>query len=326
MAALGRLLKYALYASIFLGALLCSLYLTSTWIIQSEEEVVVPNLEGQDTVYALDLLTSLGLNIKVGGFTWSETVPKNCIAFQDPPPGTRCKRDRDVRVVLSRGSRSVRVPKLTGICLREAELVLSQNGLQLGGVCRSYSSEHPQHQVIAQCPGALQNVQRGQEVDLLVSSGSRAAAVAMPELRHRHLRQALEVLDGLGLTVATVQDRHLQHEPLQTVVGQRPLAGYRVDPESPVVLVVNRPPDFAASQAKLWWVSYLVPEGFFKKEIGLCQRVDDQEVPLYRKIHSPGERMEWLVWAESLDEIHVLVDGHRQPVESRGCYREGSGR
>jgi hypothetical protein len=67
MALLNKLVKFGIYAAIFLGALLCSLYLTSKWIIQSEEEVLVPNLVGHDTVYALDLLTSLGLNIKVGG-------------------------------------------------------------------------------------------------------------------------------------------------------------------------------------------------------------------------------------------------------------------
>ncbi|MEJ2235053.1 MAG: hypothetical protein P8X67_14120 [Syntrophobacterales bacterium] len=39
MALLNKLVKFGIYAAVFLGALLCSLYLTSTWIIQSEEEV-----------------------------------------------------------------------------------------------------------------------------------------------------------------------------------------------------------------------------------------------------------------------------------------------
>ena len=55
MAMLNKLLRFGIYTAIFLLALVCSLYLTSKWIIQSEEEVLVPNLVGHDTVYALDL-------------------------------------------------------------------------------------------------------------------------------------------------------------------------------------------------------------------------------------------------------------------------------
>ena len=155
MAVYNKLLRFGIYAAIFVAGLVCSLYLSSKWIIQSGKEVLVPELVGHDTVYALDLLTSLGLNIKVGGFMYSETVPKNFVAFQEPASGTRLKSDRDVKVIISRGSKSVRVPKLVGTRLREAELVLSQNGLQMGGNCRIPSSLYPRDTVIAQNPFPL---------------------------------------------------------------------------------------------------------------------------------------------------------------------------
>src|SRR5210317_467781 len=189
MALLNKLVKFGIYAAVFLVALLCSLYLTSKWIIQSEEEVLVPNLVGHDTVYALDLLTSLGLNIKVGGFMWSETVPKNFIGSQEPVSGTWLKRDRDVKVVISRGSRRVRVPNLVGTRMREAKLVLSQNGLHLGGICRIPSSQYPRDTIITQRPKALQEIERGESVDFLISDGPKSFAVAMPELRQRTMGQ-----------------------------------------------------------------------------------------------------------------------------------------
>ncbi|MFP3870192.1 MAG: PASTA domain-containing protein [Syntrophobacteria bacterium] len=324
MARFSKLLRYALYASVFLGAFVCSLYLTSTWIIQSGQEVVVPDLQGHDTVYALDLLTSLGLNIKVGGFTWSETVPKNFIASQEPAPGTRCKRDRDVRVVLSRGSRTVRVPKLVGSGLREAELVLSQNGLKVGEICHVFSKDDPPDTVIAQRPEALRQLERGEGVDLLVSDVSERPATAMPELRHRAVGQALKLLDRLGLGVSEVKVTHRPDKPLDTIVGQRPLAGYRVDPESSIALVVNRSPRFKGRQAKLWWVTYVVPEGYFKKEVTLCQRLDGKRMLLHRKIHCPGDQLEWLVWAESLEQIRILVDGQVQGPVCAGFCTEGT--
>lgn len=318
MAILNKLLKLGIYAAIFLGALVCSLYLTSKWIIQSEEEVVVPDLVGRDTVYALDLLTSLGLNIKVGGFMWSEAVPKNFIAFQEPASGTWLKRDRDVKVIISRGSRRVRVPKLVGTKLREAKLVLGQNGLNLGGICRIPSSQYPRGAIISQKPEALQEIERGQSVDFLISDGSESIAVAMPELRQRPVGQALKILDGLGLVTSEVKEVHQPEQPLNTIVAQRPLAGYRVNGDSSIVLTINRIPQPKGQQAKLWWITYQLEPGYFKKEVALSQHQDGEELLLYRRIHRPGDQLDWLVWTRSPDEVSVLVDGLPQKQEPSG--------
>ena len=318
MAILNKMFRFGIYAVIFLVALVCSLYLTSKWIVQSEEEVLVPDLVGHDTVYALDLLTSLGLNIKVGGFMWSESVPKNFIASQKPDSGTWLKQDRDVKVIISRGSKRVRVPKLVGTKLREAKLVLAQNGLQLGGICRIPASQHSRGTIIAQKPEFLQEIERGQSVDFLISSGSKSVAVAMPELRQRSVGQALKILDKLGLLPSEVKEVHQPEQPLNTVVGQRPLAGYRVDGESSIVLTINRLPQPKGQEAKLWWITYQLAAGYFKKEITLSQHQDGEDMDLYRRIHRPGDQLDWLIWVRSPDEVSILVDGLIQRQETIG--------
>jgi len=316
MAILNKLLRFGIYAVIFVVALVCSLYFTSKWIVQSEEEVLVPDLVGHDTVYALDLLTSLGLNIKVGGFMWSESVPKNFIASQKPDSGTWLKQDRDVKVIISRGSKRVRVPKLVGTKLREAKLVLAQNGLQLGGICRIPASQYPRGTIIAQKPEFLQEIERGQSVDFLISNGSKSDAVAMPELRQRSVGQALKILEGLGLLPSEVKEVHQPEQPLNTVVGQRPLAGYRVDGDSSIVLTINRLPQPKGQEAKLWWITYQLAPGYFKKEITLSQNQDGENMDLYRRIHRPGDQLDWLIWVRSPDEVSILVDGLLQRQES----------
>ncbi|MEJ2364702.1 MAG: PASTA domain-containing protein [Deltaproteobacteria bacterium] len=316
MALLNKLLKFGIYAVMFLAALVCSLYFTSKWIVQSEEEVLVPNLVGHDTVYALDQLTSLGLNIKVGGFMWSESVPKNFIASQKPDSGTWLKKDRDVKVIISRGSKRVRVPKLVGTKLREAKLVLGQNGLQLGGICRVPDSQYPPGTIIAQRPEFLQEIERGQSVDFLISTGSKSIAVAMPELRQRSVGQALKMLEGLSLLPSEVKEIHRPDQPLNTVVDQRPLSGYRVDGDTSIVLTINRLPHPKGQAAKLWWFTYHLAAGYFKKEITLSQHQDGEDIDLYRRIHRPGEQLDWLIWARSPDEVSILVDGLPQRQEA----------
>jgi len=323
MEIVGRLVKFGLYAVIFVGALVPSLYLTSKWIIQREPEVPVPNLVGQDTVYALDFLTVLGLNVKVNGFEWSDTVPKNFIVFQDPPPGTLLKRDRDVKVTLSRGSRTVRVPKVVDTRLRETELVLAQNGLQPGDICRVPSSQYQRDTVIAQSPPPLREVERGRAVHLLVSDGPKPVAVAMPDVRLLPLAEAAEIIRRLELARPAVEDVERPDEPQDVILDQKPLAGYAVNREQPIRLTVNRSPQGKDLPAQLLMVTYVVPQGYLKREVSLYQQADGKSVLIARGVHAPGERLQWLVLARSPDELTIHLDGVPQVQAPLGLGGKG---
>jgi beta-lactam-binding protein with PASTA domain len=325
MAIVSRLLRLGLYGAIFFVSLFASLYLTSKWIIQREPEVTVPNLVGHDTVYALDLLTVLGLNIKVSGFEWSDTVPKNFIAFQDPPSGTVLKRDRDVKVVLSRGSRTVRVPGLVEMSLRETELVLAQNGLERGDICRVPSGRYPRDTVIAQAPPPLQEVERGRAVHLLVSDGPESVAVAMPDVRLLPPARAVEAVQRLELGRPAIQEVYRPGEPQDVVLGQVPLPGYIVYRDQPIRLSVNRTPRSKELPARFLTITYVVPEGFLKREVSLYKQVNGKSILMARSLHSPGERLQWLVWARSPDEVTVFLEGVPQARSPIGLGGNGRG-
>jgi len=323
VAIVSRLLRLGLYGAIFVVSLISTLYLTSTWIIQREPEVTVPNLVGHDTVYALDLLTVLRLNIKVSGFEWSDTVPKNFIAFQDPPSGTVLKRDRDVKVVLSRGSRTVRVPRLVEMRRREAELVLAQNGLERGDICRLPSGRYQRDTVIAQSPPPLQEVERGRAVQLLVSDGPEPLAVAMPDVRLLSPARAVEVVQRLELGRPAIQEVYRPGEPQDVVLGQIPLPGYVAYRDQPIRLSVNRMPRPKELPARFLTITYVVPEGFIKRDVSLYQQVDGKSILIARGLHSPGERLQWLVWARSPDELTVHLDGVPQTRSLIGLEGKG---
>jgi beta-lactam-binding protein with PASTA domain len=323
MEIVSRLVRFGLYAAIFVGALLSSLYLTSKWIIQREPEATVPNLVGQDTVHALDLLAVVGLNITVNGFEWSDAVPKNFIAFQDPPSGTLLKRDRDVQVTLSRGSRTVLVPKVVDTGLRETELVLAQNGLQPGDICRVPSSRYQKDTVIAQSPPPVREVERGRAVHLLVSDGPEPVAVAMPDMRLLPLAEAVELIRRLELERPAVEEVESPGEPQDAILNQKPLAGYAVNREQSIRLTVNRISRRKDRPPRFLMVTYVVPEGYLKREVSLSQQVDGQSVVITRGVHSPGERLRWLVWARSPEEITIYLDGVPQARAPRGLERKG---
>ena len=128
-----------------------SAYIALTFIIKSEDTVIVPDLTGKDLVYSLELLTNLGLNTKVRGSEYSETVPKNHIIFQDPDPGSEIKKDRDIRIIISKGPQNVIMPNLEGISIQQARIIAEENGLCVGKISHTYSdSKKKRH-----CDGAI---------------------------------------------------------------------------------------------------------------------------------------------------------------------------
>ncbi len=82
-----KIAKIAAIALAFIFVAGISAYFTLTLIIKSEDTVIVPNLEGKDVVYALELLTELELNTKVKGSEYTADIPKNYVVFQDPQAG-----------------------------------------------------------------------------------------------------------------------------------------------------------------------------------------------------------------------------------------------
>jgi serine/threonine-protein kinase len=70
----------------------------------TEAVVVVPNLQGLTIAGSMASVLPLDLRLMPDQPVYSDTVPLNAVAAQDPPPGTRVAPGSTIRVSLSRGS------------------------------------------------------------------------------------------------------------------------------------------------------------------------------------------------------------------------------
>src|SRR5262245_58582817 len=95
-------------------------------------EVVVPELAGKSEQEAREILSGIGLQLKVSSQRFSTDVPEGRIVSQTPNSGTSLKINRSVRVLVSRGDRKFAVPNLLGASLRAAQLTLGQRKFTLG--------------------------------------------------------------------------------------------------------------------------------------------------------------------------------------------------
>jgi serine/threonine-protein kinase len=316
-----RVIKTGTLLLVLLGVAGASAYLTLRFIIKSEDTVVVPELVGKDVVYALDILTDLGLNIKVSGFEYRADIPKNHVAYQHPGPGSEVKKDRDVRIVISKGPKSLVVPNLVGMDVRQAHIIMDENDLSQGMMSRTFSDRASEDEVIGQAPPPGTLVSRGDAMDLLVSSGSRPVTYEMPNLQGLTLEDAILILEKVDLRLGQVNAVQRNDRPMNVVAEQTPLAGYQVTVGTPVNLTMNRAGGVLPSRG-LSLFYHRTPYGFLKNHIRFRVNAFGMMYDLHDLFLPPGVSI-WVVAPEEpeatvfLYENGDLVPSHSLAKRSR---------
>jgi len=296
---ISRVLKTVLLCFAFIFVIGASAYLTLTMIINSEDTVVVPDLEGKDIVYVLELLTDLGLNTKVEGSEYSAKVPKNNVIFQEPEPGSEIKKGRDVRIIISKGPKSILMPNLEKLPVQQARIILEENDLCQGQISSTYSNDLKKNSVIVQFPSAGTMITRNQCVNLLVSIGVRPQEYKMPDLKGRFLDSAIPLIESNNLNLGKIKSVFYKDKPLNTIVAQEPLSGYFVIEGGTVDLILNRRPgqndrDHIAGSSVGSLFRYRVNDGFLKKHIRVVLNSFGVSNTIFDKFVQPGKEI-WLI-------------------------------
>jgi eukaryotic-like serine/threonine-protein kinase len=296
---LTRILKYGLLLIIFLMAVSGSAYFTLTRLMKSRDIVVVPILEGKEIVYTLELLTGLGLNIKVKGSEYSSEIPKNHIVFQDPSPGKEIKKGRDVRIVLSKGPASVIMPNLTGLDRTRARIILEENDLCLNHISYTDIRQGDGDNVIAQVPAPGSITRRGKCANLLVGSGIRRMSFQMPDLKGISLEKAIPAMEKYGIVIGTLKTVSIEDIDANTIVDQSPGTGFRIIENEPVELTVNRlkeSPDLSRYSLFKGPNLFMVRagNGFLNTRIRLHLNLPGISMDLYDDFLKPG-REAWVL-------------------------------
>ena len=294
-----RIFKIAALFFIFILVVGASAYLTLTLIVKSEDTEVVPDLVGKDVVYALELLSDLGLNTKVEGSEYSIKVSKNSVIFQEPAPGSEIKKGRDVRIIISKGPKSIRMPNLENLPVQQARIIIEENSLCQGEISGTYSSRIKKDSIIAQVPTRGTMVTRGECINLLVSIGTRSRTYEMPDLKGRFLDDAIPLIQINNLILGKITSVFYENKPLNSIVAQEPLSGYCVPEGSTVDLVVNRKPGkknhgpaLGTQESSLF--RYRLKDGFLKRHIRVVLNSYGVSNPIFDNFMKPGEEI-WLI-------------------------------
>ncbi len=311
---ISKFLKIFIILVIFIGGAGASAYLTLTLIIKSEETVVVPALKEKEVVYALQMLSDLGLNTRIKSSRYSATVPANHVIAQEPGPGAEIKKGRNVKLVISKGQLSVSTPQVTGLSISQAMIILEENGICPGIRSHSNHADLPTGAIIAQSPPPGVVINRQNCIDLLISSGPYHDAFAMTDLTTLPVEDAILKLEAGKLKLGDISTSATRDVPLNTVASQTPPAGYRVVPGQVVNLGVNRDrtgggPAAESSRKKSWFIRHRTSSGFLNIHIKV--RINSKYISydLFNDFIPPGQDLIFLIPRFENVTIMLYEDG-----------------
>jgi len=309
-----RLLKFLGVVSLCLLVGILSGLLTMT-ILLGREEVMVPDLVGKDIVVALDLMAKNGLKLKVAEEGYSPTIGKSCIISQEPVANTKLKKDRTIKVVLSKGRGEIVVPDLKGENYRRAEMILRQNGLAIEKMGRVHSPYYPADTIIAQSPEPQAKISRNEGISLLLSQGKPPNSYLMPDLSNKYLGEAKELMEKTGLSIGNIEYEQSPGSIPNTVIRQNPPYGFKIREGDKVNLVVSKETEIAApgsggkeSTGVYTLFRYTLPLEVGPKTVRIISLNEQGTREIFNQLKQPGEEIRLLLDLPSKTTIQVYLD------------------
>lgn len=203
------------------------------------DEFPAPHLVGRSLAGAQQVLDEFGGTMEIIERRYSPEYSDGTILEQRPGMGLPIKAGRFFKVVVSRGSELIDVPRVRGFTIRQAELIIIEAGFTVGG--RAPADDHtlPVGTVTGTIPDAGGRLPRGTVVHLLVNQAEQKWAWC-PNLVGMNVEEAREILRDRKLLVGRV-DRRFDDKLLPgTVISQSRSPGAKLAVGTEVDLVISR--------------------------------------------------------------------------------------
>ncbi len=199
-----------------------------------------PNFAGAHLDDARKTASRMGLDLKVEDETYSGIYSEGVVISQDVKPKSKIKKGRTIYVTVSKGTKIVAVPDVTGNLAPQALVTLKNAFLEEGLQSAVYSGIYKDTMIISQSPPPGAEAAFGYRVNLLKSLGPKNNVYVMPRFTDTLIYDSYTVLrnNGLYIDAITVQDN--EEIPSGTIISQSPEAGRPVDSETPISFVITK--------------------------------------------------------------------------------------
>lgn len=195
------------------------------WYVNQRGEVTVVSVVGLPYEEAVKVLDSLGLQSRQGDIRNDRTHKPGTVINQNPPAGKKVNKGRRIYLTISGGEQLVEVPNLKGRTIRDARFQLERQGLKLGEIEYQPSDEFPENTIIEQRVSAGAKIKRDNFVGVTVSQGKLTDKVEVPNVIHKSLTQAEQLLTNQGLKVGNITYQPIAELLPNSIIDQFPRPG-----------------------------------------------------------------------------------------------------
>ena len=207
-------------------------------LLTGKDKVQVPNVVGSPQAESEILLKRKGLSTDVT-MKESPTQPKGTVIGQDPGGGSRVPKGSVVGLTVSAGPGTARVPDLAGKGRNEARKQLTDLGFNVAEE-RETSDTITENRVISTRPPFGQELDKGSQVVLVISSGKER--VAVPKVVDLTEDEARSTLETLGFKVTVKEQETDDSAKVGQVLSQDPAASANRAKGSTVTVTVGKEP------------------------------------------------------------------------------------
>ncbi len=170
----------------------------TVFVSNGPERHEVPAVAGLSPDEAANLLMEHKLTRGTVAEAYSETVEVGKVIRADPPTGSSEKPNTAVNLWVSKGRQPIRVPKLVGKPLQDAQNELARLGLKAKVDKREFSNDVPKDSIITQAP-ARGTIYRDGTITLTVSKGPDL--IPVPNVTGKPEAEAVAMLKAAGFNV-----------------------------------------------------------------------------------------------------------------------------
>ncbi len=186
--------------------------------------------------------------------------------------------------------------------------------LRRGEISGTYSNSLKKDEIIAQFPSQGTMITRGECVNLLVSVGVRPRAYKMPDLLGLSLSSAITMIESIDLVLGEIKTHFYKDKPINTVVAQELLFGYRVTQGSTVNIVINRKPvgkghNYLNESQGGSLFRHRIEDGFLKRHIRVRLNSFGVSIDLFDGFMKPGEEIWLLIPRRNNSTVFLYEDG-----------------
>ena len=206
--------------------------------------VEVPELKNMSEEDARILLASKNLMVGAVDGTYSDTVEKGKIVYQNPEQGTEVPENTPVSFVISKGSDTVVVPDLRGDTQAEAKAKLERLGLKLGEVAYEHCDEAYKDKILSQSADPGDKLKLESKVDIIIGLGPEPKLmIEVPSLIGKTMAAASKELRDAGFVLGDVGEDYSETIPQGRIISQSPAEGTKQEEGSFIDIIVSKGQD-----------------------------------------------------------------------------------